>query len=70
MANELADDFIKKGSKKVASIISNSGSRIQLKNKDLRGWLEFKKHLEEHSNIGRCFNYATISSIKAVINGF
>ena len=35
MANKLADDFIKKGSKKAASIISNSGSRIQLKNKDL-----------------------------------
>ena len=52
MANELADEFIKKGSKKAASIISNSGSRIQLKNKDLRGWLEFKKHLEEHSNMG------------------
>ena len=46
MANELAGTFIKKGSKAASSVISNSGSRVQFKNKDPRGWNEFKNHLE------------------------
>ena len=70
MANELADEFIKKGSKKVASIISNSGSRIQLKNKDLRGWLEFKKHLEEHSNIGSALTMQQYQALRPSLMDF
>ena len=70
MANELADDFIKKGSKKAASIISNSGSRIQLKNKDLRGWLEFKKHLEEHSNIGSALTMQQYQALRPSLMDF
>ena len=70
MANELADEFIKKGSKKAASIISNSGSRIQLKNKDLRGWLEFKKHLEEHSNIGSALTMQQYQALRPSLMDF
>ena len=70
MANELADEFIKKGSKKAASIISNSGSRIQLKNKDLRGWLEFKKHLEEHSNIGSALTMQQYQALRPSLIDF
>ena len=70
MANKLADDFIKKGSKKAASIISNSGSRIQLKNKDLRGWLEFKKHLEEHSNIGSALTMQQYQALRPSLMDF
>ena len=70
MANELADEFIKKGSKKAASIISNSGSRIQLKNKDLRGWLEFKKHLEEHSNLGSALTMQQYQALRPSLMDF
>ena len=70
MANELADEFIKKGSKKAASIISNSGSRIQLKNKDLRGWLEFKKHLEDHSNIGSALTMQQYQALRPSLMDF
>jgi pimeloyl-ACP methyl ester carboxylesterase len=70
MANELADTFIKKGSKRAANIISNSGSRVQLKNKDPRGWAEFKKHLEEHSNLGSALTMQQYQALRPSLMDF
>jgi pimeloyl-ACP methyl ester carboxylesterase len=70
MANELADTFIKKGSKEAANVISNSGSRVQLKNKDLRGWNEFKKHLEEHSKDGSAFTMRQYQALRPSLMDF
>ena len=70
MANELADTFIKRGSKIAANVISNSGSRVQLKNKDPRGWIEFKKHLEEHSNLGSALTMQQYQALRPSLMHF
>ena len=70
MANELADIFLKKGSKVAANIISNSGSRVQLKNKDPRGWNEFKNHLEEHSKDGSAFTMKQYQALRPSLMEF
>ena len=70
MANELANTFIDEGSKKAANIISNTGSRVQLKNKNPRGWTEFKKHLEEHSNIGSALTMQQYQALRPSLIDF
>ncbi len=47
-----ADRFISDGSAKVAEATGLGPTRIQLKNKDPRGWDEFVRHLSEHSPLG------------------
>ena len=70
MANELADTFIKKGSKVASSVISNSGSRVQLKNKDPRGWSEFKSHLEKHSEKGSALTMQQYQALRPSLMDF
>jgi pimeloyl-ACP methyl ester carboxylesterase len=48
----LADQLLAEGFKAVAPLLSMSPTRIQLQNKDPRGWAEYNGHLEEHSAEG------------------
>lgn len=51
-AEEMARGFLEKGSKDMAREIGLGATRIQLQNKDPRGWNEFVEHLGEHSAQG------------------
>ena len=48
----LADRFLKEGAPAVAPSLALSPTRVQLQNKDARGWEEFNGYLEEHSAMG------------------
>ncbi|MDH3236050.1 MAG: alpha/beta hydrolase [Alphaproteobacteria bacterium] len=51
-ADALAERFLKDGMPAVAPTLSLSPTRVQLQNKDPRGWAEFNGHLAEHSAEG------------------
>ncbi|HUT50633.1 MAG TPA: alpha/beta hydrolase [Alphaproteobacteria bacterium] len=51
-ADALAQRFLKDGMPAVAPTLSLSPTRVQLQNKDPRGWAEFNGYLEEHSTEG------------------
>jgi pimeloyl-ACP methyl ester carboxylesterase len=51
-AEALAVQFLQEGSGAAAKTIGLSGTRIQLQNKDPRGWNEFVAHLSAHSAKG------------------
>lgn len=48
----VAERFLVEGMEAVAPSLSLSATRVQLQNKDLRGWIEFDRHLREHSARG------------------
>lgn len=47
-----AERFLKEGSAKMAEETGIGATRVQLQNKDPRGWQEFVNHLSEHSAKG------------------
>jgi pimeloyl-ACP methyl ester carboxylesterase len=47
-----ADAMVRNGMAKHAAAVAIGPTRIQLKNKDPRGWAEFSRHLTEHSAKG------------------
>ena len=51
-ADATARRFLEKGSLTVAAEIAHGANRVQLLNKDPRGWAMFKEHLAEHSAAG------------------
>lgn len=51
-ADALAERFLKDGMPTVAPTLSLSPTRVQLQNKDPRGWADFNGYLEEHSAEG------------------
>lgn len=51
-AEETADRLLEKGWKTVAEELALGSNRVQLLNKDPRGWETFKSHLAEHSAVG------------------
>jgi pimeloyl-ACP methyl ester carboxylesterase len=48
----VAQRFLDEGMEAVTPSLSLSATRVQLQNKDPRGWAEFDKHLREHSAHG------------------
>ena len=70
MANETADVFLNEGSNSAAQLIGHSGSRIQLLNKDPRGWNEFMKHLSEHSEKGSAFTMQQYQALRPSLMDF
>ena len=50
--DELADAFLKEGMKVKAEEYSIGPTRVQLQNKDPRGWEEFRAQFMEHSALG------------------
>lgn len=51
-ANEAADVLLKTGIEPLVEGLSYGATRIQLLNKDPRGWQEFREQLAEHSALG------------------
>jgi len=51
-AEATARRFLEKGSPVVAAELAHGANRVQLLNKDPRGWQLFKEHLAEHSAVG------------------
>lgn len=51
-AEAMAVQFLTEGSASVAKALGLSATRIQLQNKDPRGWSEFVDHLGDHSATG------------------
>jgi pimeloyl-ACP methyl ester carboxylesterase len=51
-ADALAETLLTDGFKAVAPMLSLSPTRVQLQNKDPRGWAQFNGYLEEHSAEG------------------
>ena len=51
-AEALANRFLEEGSAAIAQEMGVAATRIQLLNKDPRGWQEFVEHLAEHSALG------------------
>lgn len=49
---EVADNFEKQGAKEFSKIYALGASRVQLQNKDPRGWEEFADRLATHSDRG------------------
>jgi pimeloyl-ACP methyl ester carboxylesterase len=49
---EVAQQFESKGAKAFAEIYGSGASRVQLQNKDPRGWREFIDELARHSSLG------------------
>lgn len=47
-----ADRFVQEGSPAMAQAIGLGPTRVQLQNKDVRGWEEFVRYLGEHSALG------------------
>ena len=50
--DELADAFIKEGMQAKADEYAIGPTRVQLQNKDPRGWAEFRNQFKEHSALG------------------
>lgn len=51
-AEAMARRFLAEGSPTIAKEMGYAGTRVQLLNKDPRGWQEFVQHLSEHSAVG------------------
>jgi pimeloyl-ACP methyl ester carboxylesterase len=51
-ANAIADRIIEEGMDTVASDYGAGPTRVQMQNKDPRGWAEFLAQLQEHSSLG------------------
>jgi pimeloyl-ACP methyl ester carboxylesterase len=51
-AEQMAQEFLQKGAPVAANNIGSGATRIQLQNKDPRGWREFVDHLSDHSAEG------------------
>jgi len=51
-SEKMAQEYLQKGSAVVANDIGSGATRIQLQNKDPRGWREFVDHLSDHSAEG------------------
>jgi pimeloyl-ACP methyl ester carboxylesterase len=52
VSEDVARNFLEKGSKVFAQTYALGASRVQFQNKDPRGWREFADQLGEHSNVG------------------
>lgn len=52
VSEDVAQNFLKLGSREFAPIYASGASRVQFQNKDPRGWAEFASWLGEHSAEG------------------
>jgi pimeloyl-ACP methyl ester carboxylesterase len=59
-----AERFLKEGSAPVARALGLGPTRIQLRNKDPRGWEEFVRHLGEHSPIGSALTLRNYQALR------
>jgi len=62
--NATADRFLRDGSAAVAKDLGLGPTRIQLRNKDPRGWDEFVRHLGEHSPLGSALTLRNYQALR------
>ncbi len=62
--NATADRFLRDGSGAVAKDLGLGPTRIQLRNKDPRGWDEFVRHLSEHSALGSALTLRNYQALR------
>jgi pimeloyl-ACP methyl ester carboxylesterase len=62
-----AEDFLRDGSARLAPGMGVSPTRVQLQNKDPRGWAEFVKHLSEHSAKGSALTMRNYQGLRPSI---
>ncbi|GGC91927.1 alpha/beta fold hydrolase [Chelatococcus reniformis] len=63
-AEAMAGQFLEAGSAAVAPAVGLGATRIQLQNKDPRGWQEFVRHLSEHSAQGSALTLRNYQAIR------
>ena len=68
--NATAERFLKDGSARVARDLGLGPTRIQLRNKDPRGWEEFMRHLSEHSSIGSALTLRNYQALRPSLYDF
>ena len=62
--NETAAQFLARGAAEIAPQLASSPSRVQLQNKDPRGWAEFVRHLGEHSAKGAALTLRNFQALR------
>lgn len=65
-----SDRLLKHGSEKVAREIGLGPTRVQLQNKDPRGWDEFVRHLSEHSPVGSALTLRNYQALRPSLYNF
>ncbi len=59
-----AERFLQDGSAKVALTLALGPTRVQLQDKDPRGWEEFVRHLSEHSAVGSALTLRNYQALR------
>ena len=62
--------FLTEGSGVVAQSIGVAPTRVQLQNKDPRGWADFVQRLSEHSNVGSALTLRNYQALRASLFDF
>jgi pimeloyl-ACP methyl ester carboxylesterase len=65
-----AERFLAEGSAVVAQTIGVAPARVQLHNKDPRGWADFVERLSQHSNVGSAFTLRNYQALRASLFDF
>jgi pimeloyl-ACP methyl ester carboxylesterase len=65
-----AQRFLSEGSAIVAQSMAVAPNRVQLQNKDPRGWTDFVQRLSEHSNVGSALTMRNYQALRASLFDF
>lgn len=65
-----ADMVAEQGMQPLVETLSYGATRIQLRNKDLRGWEEFRRHLAEHSVLGSALTMRNYQARRPSLHDF
>ena len=66
----VADRLLAEGMEPVARDLAVGGTRVQLQNKDLRGWAEFTQRLAEHSAKGSALTLRNYQAVRPSLYDF
>ena len=70
LSRETAQKFETIGAKALAETYTLGTTRVQLQNKDPRGWLEFKTHFGEHDSLGSAHTMRGVQASRPSIYDF
>lgn len=63
-ADALAERYLKEGAEPIAQLLALGSTRVQLQNKDPRGWAEFLRHQSEHSATGSAMTLRNFQALR------
>jgi pimeloyl-ACP methyl ester carboxylesterase len=66
----MADRFLENGAQSTARELALGPSRVQLQNKDPRGWAEFTRYLGEHSALGSALTLRNVQATRPSLFDF